>query len=228
VRLSKKDNGVKKGPYHKAQCVLAKRMGFAEKEEKITQEPSIDTSSCSPSPWRPITYAPSLLSSLQRRRSLMNQLSQASRRSPCRKIRSKALSQSFRNSEVVVVVSVLMNSDLCVASWNLRGLNNLARRSSICLFLSSFNLSLVCAQETKLQFVDSPVIWQTFGPAFDRFDYIPANGTRGGIILAWRSDVLQVRTKHKGEFSITAEVTSKKDAKTWMITSVYGPQESRV
>jgi hypothetical protein len=86
----------------------------------------------------------------------------------------------------------------------------------------------VCAQETKLQFVDSSVIWQTFGPAFDRFDYIPANGTRGGIILAWRSDVLQVRTKHKGEFSITAEVTSKKDAKTWMITSVYGPQESRV
>jgi hypothetical protein len=31
--------------------------------------------------------------------------------------------------------------------------------------------------------------------------------------------------KHKGEFSITAEVMSLKDAKSWVVTSVYGPQE---
>jgi exonuclease III len=117
-----------------------------------------------------------------------------------------------------------MDSDLCVASWNLRGLNNLARRSLISLFLSSFNLSLVCAQESKLQFVDSSVVRQTFGHVFDAFDFLPADGTRGGVILAWRTNSLQVLTKHKGEFSITVEVTSLKDAKTWALTSVYGPQ----
>jgi exonuclease III len=119
----------------------------------------------------------------------------------------------------------VMDLDLSVASWNLRGLNNRARRNSICLFLSSFNLSLVCAQETKLRQVDSVIISQTFGHAFDEFDFIPADGTRGGIILAWRSDVLQISTLHKGEFSITAKVTSRKDARTWAVTSVYGPQE---
>jgi hypothetical protein len=66
---------------------------------------------------------------------------------------------------------------------------------------------------------------QTFGQNFDGFNFVPADGTCGGIILAWRSDTLSVTTKHKGEFSITAEVQSLKDAKSWTVTSVYGPQE---
>lgn len=105
-------------------------------------------------------------------------------------------------------------------------MNNPARRSSICLFLSSFKFSLICAQESKLQEVDSFIIRQTFGPNFDGFDFVPADGTRGGIIVAWRTDQLRVTTKHKGEFSITAEVCSLKDAKTWVVTSVYRPQET--
>jgi exonuclease III len=118
-----------------------------------------------------------------------------------------------------------MDLDVCVGIWNLRGLNNPARRNSICLFLQSFNLSLVCVQESKLDNVDSLVVSQTFGPNFDGFDFIRANGTRGGIILAWRSDILNVNTNFKGKFSITAEVQSMKDAKAWTVTSVYGPQE---
>src|SRR5438128_1753878 len=117
-----------------------------------------------------------------------------------------------------------MDLDLNVAVWNLWGLNNPARRNVVCLFLQSFNLLLVCAQESKLQQVDSCVVMQTFGPIFDAFDFLPADGTRGGIIVAWRSDSLRITTTHKGEFSITTEVTSLKDAKTWALTSVYGPQ----
>jgi hypothetical protein len=37
-RLRNKDDGTNKGPYHKAQCVLAKRLGFAAEEETVTQE----------------------------------------------------------------------------------------------------------------------------------------------------------------------------------------------
>jgi hypothetical protein len=86
-------------------------------------------------------------------------------------------------------------------------------------------LSLICAKESKLELVDSGIVSQTFGPAFDGFDFIPAVGTRGGIILAWRTDHFRITTLHKGEFSITAEVLSLKDAKTWVVTSVYGPQQ---
>jgi exonuclease III len=118
-----------------------------------------------------------------------------------------------------------MDLDLNVAIWNLRGLNNPARRNSIFLFLSAFNLSMVCVQESKLQVVDSCIIFQTFGSAFDGFDFIPADGTKGGIIVAWKSNMLRVNTLHKGEFSITVEITSLKDARTWAMTTVYGPQE---
>jgi exonuclease III len=118
-----------------------------------------------------------------------------------------------------------MDIDYSVASWNLRGLNNPARRNSICLFLQSFNLSLICAQESELELVDSSIISQTFGPAFDGFDFVPALGTRGGIILAWRTDHLRISILHKGDFSITAEVQSLNDAKAWAVTSVYGPQQ---
>jgi hypothetical protein len=37
-RLLKKDAGTNKGPYHKAQCVLTKRLGFATAEETVSQE----------------------------------------------------------------------------------------------------------------------------------------------------------------------------------------------
>jgi hypothetical protein len=63
-----------------------------------------------------------------------------------------------------------------VAVWNFIGLNNPARRSSLCLFLSYFNVSVVCAREYKLRHVDSMIVSQTFGHAFDGFNYIPAEG----------------------------------------------------
>lgn len=80
-----------------------------------------------------------------------------------------------------------MDLDLCIVAWNLKGLNNPARRNSIRLFLESFCISMICFQWSKLLVVNSTVVSQTFGPAFDEFDFIPANGTRGGIILAWES-----------------------------------------
>ncbi|PNT75722.1 hypothetical protein BRADI_1g37340v3, partial [Brachypodium distachyon] len=109
--------------------------------------------------------------------------------------------------------------------WNLRGLNNPGRRSSIRLFLQSFNPSLVCVQESKVQDVDAAVISQTFGSSLDGFDFLPADGTQGGIILAWKSAFFQVSVRHKGEFSISADVVSLADAKSWTVTSVYGPHD---
>ena len=67
---------------------------------------------------------------------------------------------------------------------------------------------------------------QTFGPAFDGFDFLPVVGTKGGILIAWRSDRLSVSTVSKKDFSISIKVTSLDDEKEWMTTSVYGPREN--
>lgn len=119
-----------------------------------------------------------------------------------------------------------MDMSVGVLVWNVRGLNNPARRNSVRLFLQSCNASLVCFQESKLVVGDNVMVGQTLGPAFDGFDFLPAEGTRGGILLAWKSDMLLVSTEHKGQFSMTIKVTSLADGKEWLVTSVYGPQDN--
>lgn len=91
--------------------------------------------------------------------------------------------------------------------------------------MQSCNVALACLQESKLEVVDAAVVCQVLGSGFDDFDFLPAVGTRGGILMAWKSDVLRVNIVHKGEFSITANVLSLTDGKAWAVTSVCGPRE---
>lgn len=117
-----------------------------------------------------------------------------------------------------------MAVSLGVLVWNVRGLNNPARRCSIRLFSQSYNISLVCLQESKMELLDAAVVCETLGPAFDGFDFLPAEGTRGGILMAWKSDKLRLSNIQKDEFMISAQVLSLEDGKEWMVSSVYGPQ----
>jgi hypothetical protein len=72
--------------------------------------------------------------------------------------------------------------------------------------------------------VDAAIVVETLGPAFDGFSFIPADETRGGILIAWKSSDLAVVTSNLAEFSLTVEVRSLADDKRWAVTSVYGPQ----
>jgi hypothetical protein len=92
------------------------------------------------------------------------------------------------------------------------------------LFIQSLRISMVCFQETKLAVVDVAIVSETLGPEFDGFVFLPADETRGGILIAWKKAHLEVNLCNLGEFSISAEVRSLEDNKRWLVTSVYGPQ----
>lgn len=92
------------------------------------------------------------------------------------------------------------------------------------MFVQSLNVACVCFQESKLAVVDHSVVAHTLGREFDAFFYPPAIGTRGGIIVAWRSDRMHISDPILGEFCITVKARSLADNKTWMTTAVYGPQ----
>lgn len=85
-----------------------------------------------------------------------------------------------------------MEYNLRVVFWNVRGLNCPAKRAAIRSVISDASLSIVCMQESKFDFVSSVVITETLGPLYDGFFFLPASGTRGGIILAWRSSEVTV------------------------------------
>lgn len=110
-----------------------------------------------------------------------------------------------------------------VLCWNVRGLNNPVKKKAVREFITSVKVNLVCLQETKLDVIDQYVVMQCVGPSFDGFAYLPAEETRGGILLAWDSTVIAIDHIQLDANSVSGLVTNK-DGEQWWITVVYAPQ----
>lgn len=67
------------------------------------------------------------------------------------------------------------------------------------------------------------ILLSTLGTEMDCHTCLPAISTRGGILLAWKSQVLQMITTRIDEFSISA-LFHGTGGEQWWFTGVYGPQ----
>uniref|UniRef100_A0A453F1H8 Endonuclease/exonuclease/phosphatase domain-containing protein n=1 Tax=Aegilops tauschii subsp. strangulata TaxID=200361 RepID=A0A453F1H8_AEGTS len=56
------------------------------------------------------------------------------------------------------------------------------------------------------------------------YTYLPAQGTRGGILLAWKSSTVTITAPLLTMNALTAKVTTATGA-PWWLSVVYGPQE---
>ena len=54
---------------------------------------------------------------------------------------------------------------------------------------------------------------------------MPALGTRGGILLAWRSDRVALTNPIVGTYHVSATVSLGANTPPWWLTGVYGPQD---
>uniref|UniRef100_A0A453SL53 Endonuclease/exonuclease/phosphatase domain-containing protein n=2 Tax=Aegilops tauschii subsp. strangulata TaxID=200361 RepID=A0A453SL53_AEGTS len=70
----------------------------------------------------------------------------------------------------------------------------------------------------------SSVVLDTLGSEFDEYTYLPANGTRGGILLAWKSRVVSITDPMFTTNTLTARVATAIGTPWWM-SVVCGPQE---
>lgn len=61
------------------------------------------------------------------------------------------------------------------------------------------------------------------GSRLNTFDFLPALGSVGGIIIAWDRSQFNGTLIHKGTYSITKEFTNQSDNSIWICTSVYRP-----
>jgi hypothetical protein len=112
-----------------------------------------------------------------------------------------------------------------ILCWNPRGLNDPAKCDYVRELTNSLSVNLVCFQETKMNVIDRFTIIQCLGPSFDGFDYLPAEETRGGILLAWKTSAMTITNISKDSFAITGEVHAP-GREPWWITTVYGPQST--
>lgn len=76
-----------------------------------------------------------------------------------------------------------MSEQKCVLlNWNMRGLNNSARRKVVRDLLGELRSTVVCLEETKLSSVDQLDVKEIMGHGFDKnFAYLLAQQTRGGV-----------------------------------------------
>lgn len=109
--------------------------------------------------------------------------------------------------------------------WNVRGLNSPARRSSIYQVVSNANPAIVCFQETKLEVVSPEIVRHCLGNRFENFDYLPAVGTRGGLLIAWDATMAVVSNPHRTMNALTVLVKPTGGGQ-WWLTGVYGPQSN--
>ena len=107
---------------------------------------------------------------------------------------------------VAQLFSMLTNSSCFV--WNVRGLNDRTRRNVVKEFVLLLKPTIVCIQETKLSSICNNVAVEIVGASFD-YDFVPADGAAGGIMLAWAHDCWSVDSLHRGRFSLTARFSSR-------------------
>jgi hypothetical protein len=109
-----------------------------------------------------------------------------------------------------------MSEQLSMLSWNVRGLNSPARREATRPMILTARPWIVCLQEMKLSAISQQDAVQILGPQIDSFQFLPALGTRGGIMMGWQSDRVQ------GLFIGSAN-HSRWFNSTFLLTTVYGP-----
>ena len=93
-----------------------------------------------------------------------------------------------------------------IMSWNVRGLNDRARRDAVRTLVDDIRPSIVCLQETKLDVISQYLVFAMLGMSFADFAYLPASNTSGGILVAARQVDISLSDVHVGCYSITVRV----------------------
>ena len=112
---------------------------------------------------------------------------------------------------------------LDIADWNVRGLNDQARKDTVHNFFASTPCHIACLQETKLDFIDHATATYIGGYKIRSFAHRPATGTRGGILFLWNDNYVALTNILIGTHLISADVCIRACGTTFKLTNVYGP-----
>jgi hypothetical protein len=96
-----------------------------------------------------------------------------------------------------------------------------------CSFLITL-VTLCASKKQKIEFMTRNLVVEMLGERFgDNFITLPADGTRGVVLIACTNDFqITVEPLTAGcQYSISGTVLNRVDNTTWSITGVYGPQE---
>lgn len=119
-----------------------------------------------------------------------------------------------------------MNDDRYkIMSWNVRGLNNPARRLVVREVARAHKIAILNLQETKIQTWSTELATDIGGSNLQGCVVLPAIGTRGGAAIFWDKQRVNIVSHHLGRFSIMVRVEIASSNNFFWMTTVYGPKE---
>ena len=111
-----------------------------------------------------------------------------------------------------------------ILNWNVRGLGDQSKCMVIKNTVLDLNCDILCFQETK--WCDHSIfrVRQVCPSKFNAYITLDAEGSRGGILLAW-STPYKLINSHVGTYTVS--ITLQRGEFYFMLTGVYGPQNDR-
>jgi exonuclease III len=116
------------------------------------------------------------------------------------------------------------NPDYRFFSCNVRGLNNPTKQEVVRQIIQLHKPVVACLQETKLDDISTSLITRILGVDYNHgFCYLPADGTRSGILLACRDSAYQFSNTILKDYTITTMITNRRTNTRWTLRGIYGP-----
>jgi exonuclease III len=108
------------------------------------------------------------------------------------------------------------------AVWNIRGLNQLGRNLSLGHIIRNNRLDFVGIQETKKEVFLLSFFKNLTFPIDYTWNFLPARGTIGGILLGVRDESFLVSNVSILKSSVRCLLVDTKKIFTWKVVVVYG------
>ena len=111
--------------------------------------------------------------------------------------------------------------------YNIRGFGQEGRRNQLKRYIRQEKLDIIGLQETiKPDFSMTELRSLEFGGQF-AWNWLPANGLSGGLLLGFRDDCFEVGEWKKGIFFLSTTFLQRKCRTKWCFILVYGPADHR-
>lgn len=114
-----------------------------------------------------------------------------------------------------------------ILSWNVRGLGNQVKRAIVKEVICSNKIDVLMIQETKVSSVHDSLVKEVWGTSPAKWCCGDAVGSVGGILVVWSSRSFLFKDRWVGTFVILVLLEDLTNNSVWLVSSVYGPNNSR-
>jgi exonuclease III len=112
---------------------------------------------------------------------------------------------------------------LNIMTWNVRGLNDRSKRIAVRKQIMLHRPHIITLQETKLGDINRQILNESVGRSYDCELHNDAQGTAGGILAVWKSEMFTKLAQMQGRYTISVDLAMNMDNIIFRLTIVYGP-----